>query len=96
MEFSALEFRLHAVERMFERGISSDDVRKVSETGKIIENYPNDKPFPSCLVLGRIGNNNPLHVVLAMDPGAQKAIVITVYEPDPKQWESDFERRKPG
>lgn len=94
MEFVSLEFRLHAVERMFERGISTDDVRKISEAGKVIEDYPNDKPFPSCLMLGHVGSKS-LHVVLAIDQNTRRAIVVTVYEPDPKQWEAGFERRKP-
>ena len=93
MEFRNVEFRLHAVERMFERGISTDDVRRVIQAGKIIEDYPNDTPFPSCLVLG-YARNKPLHVVIATDKETSRAIIITVYEPDLNQWESGFERRK--
>ncbi len=93
MEFKHLEFRLHAVQRMFERDVSADDVRQVMRTGKVVENYPEDKPFPSCLMLGRVGNR-PLHVVLAVDRSTDRAIVITIYEPDPRLWESGFERRK--
>ena len=93
MEFERLEFRLHTVERMFEREISTDDVRRVTQAGKVIEDYPNDKPFPSCLVLG-YARNKPLHVVVATDKDANRAIIITVYEPDPNQWEPGFERRK--
>ena len=92
MEFKQLEFRLHAVERMFERGISTEDVRRVIKVGKVIEDYPNDIPFPSCLVLG-YARNKPLHVVIAIDKETNRAILITVYEPDPGQWEPGFERR---
>lgn len=93
MEFEYLEFRLHAVQRMFERGVSADDVRQVIQTGKIIEDYPEDKPFPSRLILGFV-ERKPLHVVLAVDRGENRAIVITVYAPDPDLWEPGFERRK--
>ncbi len=93
MEFKDFIFRLHAVERMFERGISIEDVRQIIRTGKIIEDYPNDKPFPSCMILGYI-EKRPLHVVIAMDRSADKAVVITVYEPDLSQWELGFERRR--
>ena len=93
MEFKHLEFRLHAVERMFERGISMEDVRQVIQSGKVIEDYPNDKPFPSCLVLGK-AEGKPLHVVIATDKEVNRAIIITVYEPNPSQWEPGFERRK--
>lgn len=94
MEFEYLEFRLHTVQRMFERGVSTDDVRQVIQTGKVIEDYPEDKPLPSCLILGYVGRK-PLRVVLAVDRGEDRAIVITIYEPDPNLWEAGFERRKP-
>ena len=93
MEFSQIEFRLHAVQRMFERGITVPDVKEVIKTGKIIENYPEDKPFQSYLLSGFI-NKKPLHVVIAIDPNTKKAIVITVYIPNPILWKEGFERRK--
>jgi len=78
---------------MFQRQISADDVRHVLETGAIIEAYPDDHPYPSRLVMGWCGKR-PLHVVAADNVEAQETIVITVYEPDPDQWESGFTRRK--
>jgi hypothetical protein len=86
-------FRIHAIKRMFQRGISPAKVRRVLETGEIIEAYPGDTPYPSRLMLGWVGSR-PLHVVVADDPQAQEAIVITVYEPDPNEWEPGFRRRK--
>jgi uncharacterized protein DUF4258 len=41
-----LVYRVHAIERMVERGISDDDVRGVFAEGKEIENYPDDFPYP--------------------------------------------------
>ena len=93
MEFERLEFRLHAAERMFERSISVDDVRQIIQSGKVIENYPQDTPYPSCLILGNV-RGRPLHVVVAKDEVFHRAIVITVYEPDLERWEPGFERRK--
>ena len=93
MEFLSIDFRLHAVQRMFERGITVLDVKEVIKTGKVIENYPEDKPFQSYLLLGFI-KEKPLHVVAAVDNETKKAIIITVYEPDPKLWQAGFERRK--
>ena len=57
----------------------------------MIEDYPDDVPYPSALVLGWI-NQQPIHVVAATTP--REKIVITVYEPDPTRWEPDFKRRK--
>jgi len=88
-----LVFRVHAVQRMFERGIAKEDIRQALKTGKTIEAYPEDQPCPSRLVLGWIGTR-PIHVVVADNPVQQETIVITVYEPDPTRWETGFERRR--
>ena len=93
MEFLSIEFRLHAVQRMFELGITVLDVKEVIKTGRVIENYPEDKPLQSYLLLGFI-KGKPLHLVAAIDNETKKAIIITVYEPDPKLWQAGFERRK--
>jgi hypothetical protein len=59
-------FRIHAIQRMFERGIDEADVRAVLITGEVIEDYPADTPYPSCLLLGWRGIR-PLHLVLQRD-----------------------------
>jgi hypothetical protein len=53
--YSRLVFRVHAVERMAERGISDTDVRRLLETGEVIAEYPGDLPYRSRLVLGWLG-----------------------------------------
>lgn len=88
-----LIFRVHAIQRMFQRGVTVDDVRQVLATGETIENYPDDTPYPSRLVLGRLGSR-PLHVVFAENNAMREIIVVTVYEPDPDRWDSDFRRRR--
>ena len=87
-----LIFRVHAIQRMAQRGISVEEVRHILETGQVIEDYPNDFPYPSALVLGWIGGR-AMHVIAATTP--TEKIVITVYEPDPARWEGDWKRRKP-
>jgi len=78
---------------MFERRITVEDVEAVLDAGEVIEQYPNDTPYPSRLVLGWRGSR-PLHVVAAESIGENELIVITAYEPDPAQWEADCKRRK--
>jgi uncharacterized protein DUF4258 len=95
MALPRLIFRVHALRRMFQRQISEADVREVLTSGQIIEAYPNDIPHPSRLVLGWRGTR-PLHVVIADDAEAEETIVVTVYEPDPAQWEPGFRRRRRG
>ena len=50
-----LVFRVHALQRMSERQISIDDVKAVIGSGETIEDYPDDRPFPSRLLLGWTG-----------------------------------------
>jgi hypothetical protein len=88
-----LVFRVHAIQRMFQRRITEADVRHVLDTGEVIEEYPDDVPYPSRLVSGE-SENRFLHVVIADNTGVGETIVITVYEPDPEQWEPGFRRRK--
>jgi len=52
MSHYPLVFRVHAIQRMFQRRISKDEVRQVVVTGVTVESYPTDKPFPSRLILG--------------------------------------------
>ncbi len=88
-----LVFRQHAIRRMFERRISVEDVNAALANGKTIEDYPDDKPYPSQLLLGYAGAR-PLHVVAADNATEGERIIITVYEPDPAQWEPTFTLRK--
>ena len=61
--------------------------------GKIIEDYPEDVPYPSCLIYGRTFEERPLHAVCAYTDDIGKVIIITAYEPSPDRW-IDFERRR--
>ena len=88
-----LVYRVHAIERMVERGINDDDVQQVLAEGNNIESYPSDVPYASRLLLGRCGTR-PIHVVAADNSDDNETIIVTVYEPDLNRWEPGFERRK--
>jgi hypothetical protein len=45
--------------------IREEEVFEALLEGKIIEEYPDDEPYPSCLIYGRTSRNRPLHVVCA-------------------------------
>ena len=62
-------------------------------SGEIIEEYGNDKPYPSMLIYGRAQSKRPLHIVCAYSEEDALAIVITAYQPDPQLW-IDYRRRK--
>jgi len=87
-----LIFRVHAIQKMFERHINRDDVQEAVNNGEIIREYPDDTPFPSRLILCWV-DNRPLHVVAADDDNNQ-IIIITAYEPDATIWESNFKKKK--
>lgn len=86
-----LTFRIHAIRRMFERHIDEIDVRHALMQGEVVEDYPQDKPYPSKLILGWV-NDHPLHIVVANAEDAD--IVVTVYEPDLRLWEPGFKLRR--
>jgi len=86
-------YRTHAVERLFEREISEVDLEQAIQHGKIIEEYLNDKPYPSFLVSGyeKEDKEKPLHVVYAKNHN--DIIIITAYRPDQKKWTNNCETR---
>ncbi len=90
---SQMIFRIHAIRRMFERSISLAAVESVLKAGDVIEEYPDDKPFPSCLLLG-IVEGRPIHIVAADDGENQVTIIMAVYEPDPSGWIDGFKRKR--
>ena len=79
------EFSRHAVDQSLRRQISVREVREAIVSGQVIEDYPNDKYGPSCLLLGFTQNLRPLHLQCSY-PERPLVKVITVYEPDPNRW----------
>lgn len=73
--------------------IKEEEVFEAILNGKVIESYLEDEPYPSCLIYGNTYANRPLHIVCAYAKDVDKAIVITVYQPDSERW-VDFERRR--
>ncbi len=92
MDCDRIVFSGHAVKRMFERKIRLRDVETVLRDGEIIDEYPEDAPFPSCLVLGVV-EGRAIHVVAAVDGESRTCHIITAYPPDPDLWNTGFRRR---
>src|SRR5947207_2531278 len=93
MDCERLQFSGHALRQMFSRGISTADVRLTVATGKILRDYPDDRPYPSRLLLAFVVGR-PIHAVVARNESDGTCIVITVYEPDSALWTDDFENRR--
>lgn len=86
-------FSHHAFRRTVERNISESDIRIVGSRAALIEDYPDDKYSPSCLLLGWTAAGRPLHLQVSR---AQTAAVriITLYEPDPDEWDVSYSQRR--
>ncbi|MDJ1174341.1 DUF4258 domain-containing protein [Roseofilum capinflatum] len=86
------EFTRHGFKRAIERNISESEIKEASVTMEVVEDYPEDKYSPSCLLLGFTLANRALHLqVSRLEFDVVK--IITLYEPAPDQW-IDNRRRK--
>jgi hypothetical protein len=81
----AFEFTKHATDQTILRGIRVEEIREAMSTGELIEDYPDDKYGPSCLILGFTRLGRPLHIQCSY-PARHLIKVITVYEPDVNEW----------
>jgi hypothetical protein len=88
----SLRWTRHILERLFLRNIRVDDVITALTNGEIIEQYPTDYPFPSCLVLGMTGAGKPLHIVCGSS--GTELWLISAYFPNPAEWSEDFRARQ--
>lgn len=79
------EFSKHAVDQSILRRISVQELREAVANGEIIEDYPDDKYGPSCLILGYTRAGRPLHIQCSY-PSRPLIKIITLYEPDSNQW----------
>jgi len=83
----------HVAIRIRERGLKRKDVVECVSNGEIIEQYPTDTPYPSCLISGRCCLGNPLHIVASLNPD-EYCCIITAYRPTFDKWENDNKTRK--
>jgi len=69
---------LHARDEMSpkEDDISEKELIESILNGEIIEDYPNDKPFPSCLIFGKTEEGRPIHAVCAYSKDDNITIII--------------------
>ena len=82
----------HARIRLYERNININDIVNGISTGEIIKQYEDDKPLPSCLILGVSVKSEYIHIVVSCD--TDFIYLITAYFPNPNMWENDFKTRK--
>lgn len=83
----------HADEEAHNDHLSFEEIYFSVLHGEIIEEYPSDRPYPSCLILGQTFRGDPVHSVWAYNEGNGWSVLITVYRPDPALWTNWRERR---
>ncbi len=82
----------HAFIRIGERNISGLEIREAGTDARMIEDYPDDKYAPSCLLLGFTRSARPLHLQVSLADTPMLRI-ITIYEPNPDEWTDHSVRR---
>jgi hypothetical protein len=83
----------HADEEAHIDELTIDEIFYSVFHGEIIELYPSDKPYPSCLVYGQTYGGYHVHSVWAYNEENQWSVLITVYRPDPDRWVNFRKRR---
>ena len=84
-------YTLHGAQKRIERGISGQEIEAILASGEVIEHYPNHRYGPCCLILGSTAAGRQLHVLCS---DRSVIDIITVYDPEPKEWEPDLRTRR--
>ncbi len=92
IEHGLFEFSEHGVDQSIIRRVSVQELREAIENGEVIEDYPEDKRGPSCLIFGLTLTDRPLHIHCSY-PSRPLIKIITLYEPAPNLW-IDFRIRR--
>lgn len=83
----------HAVEEAWNDDLSFDEIFFSIFDGRIIEEYLDDRPYPSSLVSGRSFKGKTIHSVWAYNRSNRYSVLITVYRPDSSLWNGDRRRK---
>lgn len=79
--------------RLGQRFISRQTIISATDSYEVAEAYPNDKYFPSYLLLGRQGED-VFHVLVGADVDGQNIRIVTAYYPSLDEWELDLKTRR--
>jgi hypothetical protein len=83
----------HVNMRLGQRFIARETIIAAAESYEIVEAYPEDKYFPSYLLLGRQGEET-FHALFGTDVDGQNVRVVTTYYPSLEVWEEDLKTRR--
>ncbi|WP_428102470.1 DUF4258 domain-containing protein [Candidatus Rariloculus sp.] len=74
------------------RALVSAILREAMRAPELVEDYPDAKYGPSCLILGFTNSGRPLHVHCS-HASRELVKIITPYQPSPSIW-VDFKHRR--
>lgn len=89
-----IRWTYHVNVRLRDRSISRQAVLESVDSYEIVEEYPQDKYLPSYLVYAKY-QSMVFHLLVATDLGNDNVRVITAYQPDPEEWDTDSKQRRP-
>ena len=89
---SKIRWTTHGLKRIQSRDILRDDVKNCIMNGEIIEEYPDDYPYPSALIFGSKITGEIIHVVCGLDENI--LYFITAYEPTTEKFFEDLKTRR--
>jgi len=92
LSLGQFEFSRHAFKRAIERDISASEIEEAGTQAEMIEDYPDDKYSPSCLLLGFTQGGRALHIQVSYADN-DLVRIITLYEPDETEWYNRSLRR---
>ena len=84
--------KIHAYERMTERNLDIHTIEETIKSDEIIEQYTDDYPIPSVLLLGKTISKDKVHIVCA--PTDLGLVIITAYYPGFDSWDEERKKRK--
>ena len=84
-------YTVHGARQRIARSIRGHEVEEAISDGEIIEDYPYHHYGPASLVFGKTAEGKVLHVLCGVRP---LVVIITVYAPDPREWELDLRTRR--
>ena len=88
-----LRWTYHGNMRLRQRALRAEVLLRAISTFEIIESYPEDKYLPSFLVRGE-WEGSVFHAQIATDVEGDNVRVVTIYVPDPDEWDEGFHARR--
>ncbi len=88
-----IKWSSHGLMRIHERGLTTEDIKNCIISGEVIENYPDNPPAKSSvLIYGKNKNGEIIHVVIGYDE--EQLYFVTAYYPSLDKFEDDMKTRR--